>query len=127
MTKTKKDFTDVELSEIKTNNYWFYQQIINNSADYYVEYGNIKDKNDNNAIVGITAEHLQSVIKDLRNPKFAYARYRNYGITIYHFDSNSPTGVKSVNGIDNSFMWLVDEFAKIGVLSPTEGLQTAIL
>jgi len=120
--KTTKDFTAEEIEKIKSTNFYYYQQIINNSSDLFIEYGSIKDKNTNCDVIGITSEHLQNVISDLKSEKYAYSRYRDYGITIYHYDNESPTGVKAVNGLDKSFMWLVDSITKIGVLSPTEGL-----
>ncbi len=123
--KTKKDFTATELEDLKKENYWYYEQIINNAADYFLEGGYIKDRNSDYKIVAITSESLRTAIEQLRSPKFAYTRAKNYGIAIYHKDNDSPTGVINVGGISSEFSWLVDLFSK-GTLSPTEDLRTAI-
>ena len=121
--KTKNDFTTEELSKLKKTNYKYYETVIDNSRKYFVEGGVLKDENENYKVIGITNERLQNVIKDLQSPNFSHTRTRNYGITIYHKDSDSPTGVKAVNGIENDFYWLIDTMCNTSPLSPTEGLR----
>lgn len=123
--ETLEDYTEEELKELKERNYSYYETVMNNSAKLYYRGGSISDRNNDDKVIGITNEYLKIVIELLQSPKFAYARRRDYGITIYHIDAESPTGVSSVGGISNEFMWLVDSITKTGTLSSSEGLRTA--
>ncbi len=75
---------------------------------------NNEDEKIKDSFKGQTPEQVQ------QNPNFAYARFRDYGITVYARSNNSPTGVFSVTSFDNSEM---NKFKAL--LSPTEDLRTA--
>ncbi len=92
--------------------------------DGYLEYGTIKTKD--HKTVGFTPERIQKVIELLKHPKFAYTRWKHYGIQVYVKDATSPTGVLQAGGIPLELEFLIKEFQKYGApLSPTEDLRTA--
>ena len=89
----------------------------------YREYGTIKTED--HKPVGFTAEKIQKCIELLKHPKFAYTRWKDYGISVYVKDETSPTGVINAGGIPHELEFLIKEFQKFGApLSPTEDLRT---
>lgn len=63
--------------------------------------------------------------KQLHAPEFRYTRFRpNFGVTIYNYDGQSPTGVHAGATIDmEDARKLLDATGRPFPLSPTEGLN----
>ena len=67
-------------------------------------------------------EEYEMVLNIFKEGRYHHSRSRDYGVTIYGIDANSPTGVSSIGGC--SSIAVVDNlarlFEKLGCLSPTE-------
>ena len=85
----------------------------------YLEGGTIKTAD--HKTVGFTPEAIQKAIELLKHPKFAYSRWKNYGIAIYVRDDESPTGVRNAGGIPHELEFLIKDYQKYG--QPLQGLE----
>ena len=89
----------------------------------YLQFGQIHDQDDD-SIVGYTADRFRKCVEIVNDPNFAYARQKSGYINIYVTDINSPTGVSLKGGIPDEFEYLLYAFGRTGQLSPTEDMRT---